>query len=179
MASVPPMVVKLARKLETSASSALIAANLQKAVARPDWRVLRVGEDPASGGFTWPTEKAFCGGNSQPRRPSAVDNHARFRCWPLIRRLNRIQRWTHSCCSSPSPRPAECELAWRRIDPEKDADGLHSLSTRSLLKGEPGLRSWHPTGVMALARRAGIRFRKAPGLFVGRPAAPGGQADWP
>ena len=42
------------------------------------------------------------------------------------------------------------------IDPDKDADGLHTLNLGRLLKGEPGPRSCTPAGVMALLRSNGI-----------------------
>ena len=54
------------------------------------------------------------------------------------------------------------------IDPEKDADGLHTLNLGRLLKGEPGPRSCTPAGVMALLARHGVELAGKRAVVVGR-----------
>jgi methylenetetrahydrofolate dehydrogenase (NADP+) / methenyltetrahydrofolate cyclohydrolase len=54
------------------------------------------------------------------------------------------------------------------IDPEKDADGLHTLNLGRLLKGEPGPRSCTPAGVMALLARHQLRAGRPRAVVVGR-----------
>ena len=54
------------------------------------------------------------------------------------------------------------------IDPEKDADGLHTLNLGRLLKGEPGPRSCTPAGVMALLADAGVELAGKRAVVVGR-----------
>ena len=54
------------------------------------------------------------------------------------------------------------------IDPEKDADGLHTLNLGRLLKGEPGPRSCTPAGVMALLAAAGVELAGKRAVVVGR-----------
>ena len=54
------------------------------------------------------------------------------------------------------------------IDPEKDADGLHTLNLGRLLKGEPGQRSCTPAGVMAMLRSQGIDPSGKRAVVVGR-----------
>jgi len=54
------------------------------------------------------------------------------------------------------------------IDPEKDADGLHTLNLGRLLKGEPGPRSCTPAGVMALLADAGVELAGRRAVVVGR-----------
>ena len=54
------------------------------------------------------------------------------------------------------------------IDPEKDADGLHTLNLGRLLKGEPGPRSCTPAGVMALLRNNGLDPSGKLAVVIGR-----------
>ena len=54
------------------------------------------------------------------------------------------------------------------IDPEKDADGLHTLNLGRLLKGEPGPRSCTPAGVMALLKHNGVELAGKRAVVVGR-----------
>jgi methylenetetrahydrofolate dehydrogenase (NADP+)/methenyltetrahydrofolate cyclohydrolase len=54
------------------------------------------------------------------------------------------------------------------IDPDKDADGLHTLNLGRLLKGEPGPRSCTPAGVMALLADAGVELAGRRAVVVGR-----------
>ena len=55
-------------------------------------------------------------------------------------------QWTESSCSSPLPAGLDEGPLLMAIDPEKDADGLHTLNLGRLLKGEPGPRSCTPAG---------------------------------
>jgi methylenetetrahydrofolate dehydrogenase (NADP+)/methenyltetrahydrofolate cyclohydrolase len=54
------------------------------------------------------------------------------------------------------------------IDPDKDADGLHTLNLGRLLKGEPGPRSCTPAGVMALLARHQLPLEGKRAVVVGR-----------
>ena len=54
------------------------------------------------------------------------------------------------------------------IDPEKDADGLHTLNLGRLLKGESGPRSCTPAGVMAMLRSNGIDPAGKRAVVIGR-----------
>ncbi len=54
------------------------------------------------------------------------------------------------------------------IDPDKDADGLHPVNMGRLLRGEPGLRSCTPAGVMAILRSANIEVAGQKAVVVGR-----------
>jgi methylenetetrahydrofolate dehydrogenase (NADP+)/methenyltetrahydrofolate cyclohydrolase len=54
------------------------------------------------------------------------------------------------------------------IDPEKDADGLHTLNLGRLVKGEPGPRSCTPAGVMALLQQAHVELEGCRAVVVGR-----------
>jgi methylenetetrahydrofolate dehydrogenase (NADP+)/methenyltetrahydrofolate cyclohydrolase len=54
------------------------------------------------------------------------------------------------------------------IDPQKDADGLHTLNLGRLVKGEPGPRGCTPAGVMALLAHQGVALAGRRAVVVGR-----------
>ncbi|MCA1904444.1 MAG: bifunctional 5,10-methylene-tetrahydrofolate dehydrogenase/5,10-methylene-tetrahydrofolate cyclohydrolase, partial [Cyanobacteria bacterium KgW148] len=54
------------------------------------------------------------------------------------------------------------------IDPRKDADGLHPVNLGKLVRGEPGLRSCTPAGVMALLQTLPIDLTGKRAVVVGR-----------
>lgn len=54
------------------------------------------------------------------------------------------------------------------IDPAKDVDGLHPLNLGRLVRGEPGLRSCTPLGVMRLLQAEGIPIAGRKAVVVGR-----------
>ena len=76
-----------------------------------------------------------------------------------------------------SPPHLDAVSLLHRIDPDKDVDGLHPMNLGRLLRGEPGLRSCTPAGVMRLleayqldpvGKRAVVLGRS---ILVGKPMA--------
>jgi methylenetetrahydrofolate dehydrogenase (NADP+) / methenyltetrahydrofolate cyclohydrolase len=55
-----------------------------------------------------------------------------------------------------------------RIPPEKDVDGLTTVSAGLLARGEPGLRPCTPSGVIRLLDAGGVAFAGARAVVVGR-----------
>ena len=55
-----------------------------------------------------------------------------------------------------------------QIDPDKDVDGLHPINLGRLVRGEPGLRSCTPSGVMRLLQEYEIPLRSKQAVVVGR-----------
>jgi len=55
-----------------------------------------------------------------------------------------------------------------RIDPAKDADGLHPMNLGRLVLGRPGLRPATPSGILRLLDHYGIETRGAFVVVVGR-----------
>lgn len=70
-----------------------------------------------------------------------------------------------NCPCPPAGIPSPPLLA---IDPGKDVDGLHPLNLGRLLRGEPGLRSCTPLGVMRLLQAEGIPIAGRKAVVVGR-----------
>ena len=148
--------------------SAVIAAGAARATRPPGLAVLRVGDDPASGVYVANKEKA-CGrvgirslGAHLPATTAAAQVQAE------IERLNADGAVDGILLQLPLPAGLAEGPLLAAIDPEKDADGLHTLNLGRLLKGEPGPRSCTPAGVMALLREAGVPLAGRRAVVVGR-----------
>ncbi len=157
----------LAAALEGRLRSA-ITAGLVQAGRPPGLAVLRVGDDPASGVYVANKEKA-CGrvGITSHGAHLAADAPAE-EVAAVIERLNADPAVDGILLQLPLPKGLEEGPLLALIDPEKDADGLHTLNLGRLAKGEPGARSCTPAGVMALLREAGVELSGARAVVVGR-----------
>jgi len=168
----PPMTTlldgrRLAGEIELRLA-AVIAAYLARAGRPPGLAVLRVGEDPASGVYVSNKQKA-CGrigirnlGAHLPAATPAAEVLA------AIERLNADPAVDGILLQLPLPGGLAEGPLLAAIDPNKDADGLHTLNLGRLLKGEPGPRSCTPAGVMALLAHAGVALPGKRAVVVGR-----------
>ncbi|MCP9915922.1 bifunctional methylenetetrahydrofolate dehydrogenase/methenyltetrahydrofolate cyclohydrolase FolD [Cyanobium sp. ATX 6F1] len=158
---------QLAAALELRLRSA-IAAGLEQAGRPPGLAVLRVGDDPASGVYVANKEKA-CErvGITSHGAHLAADNPADAVA-AVIERLNADPSVDGILLQLPLPKGLEESPLLALIDPEKDADGLHTLNLGRLAKGESGPRSCTPAGVMALLRQAQVSLSGARAVVVGR-----------
>ncbi|MCP9929635.1 bifunctional methylenetetrahydrofolate dehydrogenase/methenyltetrahydrofolate cyclohydrolase FolD [Cyanobium sp. AMD-g] len=158
---------RLAAEIERRLS-AVISGGLEVAGRAPGLAVLRVGDDPASGVYVANKEKA-CGriGISSHGGHLAADTPAE-EVLALIRRLNADPTVDGILLQLPLPQGLAEEPLLAAIDPDKDADGLHTLNLGRLLKGERGPRSCTPAGVMALLRSADVPISGAQAVVVGR-----------
>jgi methylenetetrahydrofolate dehydrogenase (NADP+)/methenyltetrahydrofolate cyclohydrolase len=144
-------------------------AGRQAAIGRPPGlAVLRVGDDPASGVYVANKEKA-CGrvgitslGAHLPAAAPAAEVLA------AVQRLNADPTCDGILLQLPLPAGLDEGPLLMAIDPEKDADGLHTLNLGRLLKGEQGPRSCTPAGVMALLAAAGVELAGKRAVVVGR-----------
>ena len=157
----------LARDVERRLKD-LIDARLAQAGRPPGLAVLRVGDDPASAVYVANKEKA-CG------RIGVVSygDHLSGETSPAevlrtIRELNADQRVDGILLQLPLPVALDEGPLLAAIDPEKDADGLHTLNLGRLLKGEQGPRSCTPAGVMAMLRSADIDPAGRRAVVIGR-----------
>ena len=145
-----------------------IAAGLAQVGRQPGLAVLRVGDDPASGVYVANKEKA-CGriGVASYRTHLPVTVSA-AEVLATIQALNIDERVDGILLQLPLPSGLDEGPLLAAIDPEKDADGLHTLNLGRLLKGEPGPRSCTPAGVMALLARHQIPLQGKRAVVIGR-----------
>ena len=146
----------------------LIAAGTATAGRPPGLAVLRVGDDPASGVYVANKEKA-CGrvGIRNLGAHLAADTPAAA-VQERIEALNADPAVDGILLQLPLPAGLSEAPLLAAIDPDKDADGLHTLNLGRLLKGEPGPRSCTPAGVMALLAEAAIPLAGRRAVVVGR-----------
>ena len=134
----------------------------------PGLAVLRVGDDPASAVYVANKEKACARvGITSYGAHLAADTPA-DEVLRTIRGLNADPRVDGILLQLPLPKGMDERPLLEAIDPEKDADGLHTLNLGRLLKGEPGPRSCTPAGVMALLRHNGLDPSGKRAVVIGR-----------
>jgi methylenetetrahydrofolate dehydrogenase (NADP+)/methenyltetrahydrofolate cyclohydrolase len=158
---------RLAAAIEQRLQS-VIAAGRAAGVRPPGLAVLRVGDDPASGVYVANKEKA-CGriGIRNLGAHLAADTSAAA-VLASIEKLNADPAVDGILLQLPLPAGLDSGPLLEAIDPEKDADGLHTLNLGRLVKGEPGPRSCTPAGVMALLAHQGVALAGRRAVVVGR-----------
>ena len=148
--------------------TSVVDAHSKKVGRPPGLAVLRVGDDPASAVYVANKEKACARvGIASYGEHLAADTPA-DQVLSTIQSLNADPRVDGILLQLPLPKGLDERPLLEAIDPEKDADGLHTLNLGRLLKGEPGPRSCTPAGVMALLRSNGIDPAGQRAVVIGR-----------
>ena len=147
---------------------AVVAERLERAGRPPGLAVLRVGDDPASGVYVANKEKACSRIGITNLGAHLPANTPAAEVLSTIQRLNADPAVDGILLQLPLPAGLDERPLLAAIDPEKDADGLHTLNLGRLLKGESGPRSCTPAGVMALLAAAGVELAGKRAVVVGR-----------
>ena len=141
----------------------------QSGIGRPPGlAVLRVGDDPASAVYVANKEKACARIGVASFGAHLAAETAADAVLGSIRALNADPRVDGILLQLPLPDGLDERPLLEAIDPEKDADGLHTLNLGRLLKGESGPRSCTPAGVMAMLRSNGIDPAGKRAVVIGR-----------
>ncbi len=157
----------LAQKLQTKLQERIQALTPQ--VGRsPGLAVIMVGDNPASAAYVRNKERdcVKVGIASFGQHFSA--NTSQSQLEQLIKELNQDERVDGILVQLPIPAPLDAVALLHQIEPNKDADGLHPLNLGRLLRGEPGLRSCTPAGVMRLLQEYNIELKGKKAVVVGR-----------
>jgi methylenetetrahydrofolate dehydrogenase (NADP+) / methenyltetrahydrofolate cyclohydrolase len=152
---------------------AAMAAQIPDLQARygrpPGLAVLMVGDNPASAAYVNNKEKACTKvgiasfGSHFPADVTQAELAAK------IHALNHDDRVDGILVQLPLPGDQlDSTALLLAIDPRKDADGLHPDNLGRLVRGEDGLRSCTPAGVMALLREYNISVRGKKAVVIGR-----------
>jgi methylenetetrahydrofolate dehydrogenase (NADP+)/methenyltetrahydrofolate cyclohydrolase len=161
-----------ARILDGKAIAARLRARLAERVAalafRPGLRVVRVGDDPASGVYVRNKDKAAqeAGFDSATIHLPADTSEAALLA--EIARLNADPAVDGILVQLPLPPQIRAEAAIAAVDPAKDVDGFHPLNAGRLAAGQPGLVPCTPRGVMHILAEAGVDLRGARAVVLGR-----------
>ncbi|GGJ30462.1 bifunctional methylenetetrahydrofolate dehydrogenase/methenyltetrahydrofolate cyclohydrolase FolD [Neoroseomonas lacus] len=161
-----------ARILDGKAIAAALRARLAERVAAlpysPGLRVVRVGEDPASGVYVRNKDKAAkaAGYDSATIHLPAETTEAELLA--TIATLNADPVVDGILVQLPLPPRIRTEAAIAAVDPAKDVDGFHPLNAGRLAAGQPGLVPCTPRGVMHILAEAGVVLRGARAVVLGR-----------
>lgn len=145
-----------------------IQAQQAKTGRAPGLAVIMVGDNPASAVYVRNKEKACetVGITSFGQHLPATATQAEVAA--LIQALNQDDRVDGILVQLPLPAHLDAVSLLHQIDPAKDADGLHPLNLGKLVRGELGLRSCTPAGVMALFQEYGLDCAGKRAVVVGR-----------
>ncbi|MEH2114930.1 bifunctional methylenetetrahydrofolate dehydrogenase/methenyltetrahydrofolate cyclohydrolase FolD [Nostoc sp.] len=157
----------LAAKIQQELSVAI--TELQPKIGRPPGlAVLMVGDNPASAAYVRNKEKACAKvgiasfGKHFPAQTTLGELEE------VIAALNHDERVDGILVQLPLPNHLDAVTLLHQIDPDKDADGLHPVNLGRLVRGETGLRSCTPAGVMRLLQAYEIPLQGKQAVVVGR-----------
>ncbi len=161
-----------ARILDGKALGARLRAGLAARIAglpfKPGLRVVRVGEDPASGVYVRNKDRAAAEAGFDSATIHLPETTTEADLLAEIARLNADPAVDGILVQLPLPAHIRAEAAIAAVDPRKDVDGFHPLNAGRLAAGEPGLVPCTPRGVMHLLAEAGVTLRGARALVLGR-----------
>lgn len=140
----------------------------QQAGRSPGLAVIMVGDNPASATYVRNKQRAcdrvgiksFC-----HHLPATTPQQSLEQ---LIRQLNQDSQVDGILVQLPLPGGLDAVTLLHQIHPAKDVDGLHPVNLGRLVRGESGLRSCTPAGVMALIKAYDIDPSGKQAVVLGR-----------
>ena len=164
-----------ARILDGKAVALAIREDLTRRVAElarrgitPGLGTVLVGDDPGSRAYVRGKHRdsAQVGIASISRELPADATQAEVEA--VVDELNGDPACTGFLVQLPLPEGLDPQRILRRVDPDKDADGLHPLNLGKLVLGEPGPVPGTPEGIIELLRRYDIPLAGAEVTVIGR-----------
>ncbi|MEO0646279.1 MAG: bifunctional methylenetetrahydrofolate dehydrogenase/methenyltetrahydrofolate cyclohydrolase FolD [Cyanobacteria bacterium J06650_10] len=134
----------------------------------PGLAVLMVGDNPASAAYVRNKERAC-----ERMGIASLGKHLPTETTQSvvaaeILALNQNPNVDGILVQLPLPAHLDATNLLALIAPEKDADGLHPINLGRLVRGEPGLRSCTPAGIMRLMRHYNIPLAGKRAVVLGR-----------
>jgi methylenetetrahydrofolate dehydrogenase (NADP+) / methenyltetrahydrofolate cyclohydrolase len=164
-----------ARTLDGKAVAAEIRADIARRVAAlaergvvPGLGTILVGDDPGSRVYVNGKHRDSAQvGITSIRRDLPADA-TQEQVEAVVDELNGDPDCTGYLVQLPLPGHLDAERILHRIDPAKDADGLHPLNLGRLVLGEPGPLPCTPRGIVTLMRRYDVPIAGADITVIGR-----------
>jgi methylenetetrahydrofolate dehydrogenase (NADP+)/methenyltetrahydrofolate cyclohydrolase len=164
-----------ARILDGRVTAAAIKAELKKRVASlaaagrvPGLGTVLVGDDPGSRAYVNGKHRdSLEVGIASIRRDLPADA-SQQQVEAVIDELNANPEVTGYLVQLPLPPGLDALAILHRVDPAKDADGLHPFNLGKLVLGEPGPLPSTPRGIVELLRRYDVPIAGADVAVVGR-----------
>lgn len=157
----------LAEKIQTQLQQRIQA--LQPQIGRkPGLAVLMVGDNPASAAYVRNKERASNKVGIASFGQHFPVNTSQSELEQAIQALNQDEQVDGILVQLPLPDHLDAVSLLHQIHPDKDADGLHPVNLGRLMRGENGLRSCTPAGVMRLLQEYQIDPKGKQAVVVGR-----------
>lgn len=157
----------LAEKIQNELKQRIQA--LEPQIGRsPGLAVLMVGDNPASAAYVRNKERACTKVGIASFGAHYPVETTQAELEKAIQALNQDQRVDGILVQLPLPPHLDAVTLLHQIDPDKDADGLHPVNLGRLVRGEAGLRSCTPAGVMRLLQEYQIQIKGKQAVVVGR-----------
>ncbi|MET7638003.1 bifunctional methylenetetrahydrofolate dehydrogenase/methenyltetrahydrofolate cyclohydrolase [Streptomyces sp. NPDC005438] len=158
-------------KATAAAIKSEVASRVEALKARgvtPGLGTLLVGDDPASQKYVAGKHRdcAQVGIESIQRQLPATATQSEVEA--VVRELNEDPDCHGYLVQLPLPRGIDANRVLERVDPDKDADGLHPTNLGRLVLGEPAPLPCTPYGVIRLLRHHGVPIEGARVVVVGR-----------
>ena len=161
--------------LDGKATAAVIKEDLAKRVAAltragivPGLGTVLVGDDPGSHAYVAGKHRdSVQVGIASIRRDLPADA-TQEQVDAVIDELNADPACTGYIVQLPLPAGLDAHRVLNRMDPAKDADGLHPVSLGRLVLGEPGPLPCTPRGIVELLRRYDVPIAGADVTVIGR-----------
>ncbi len=168
--------VAMVNKLDGKALAKKIKVELQKKVQSlqakigrpPGLAVLMVGDNPASAVYVSNKEKACSLVGIKSFGKHLPTETSQDELTQIIQQFNQNQEVDGILVQLPLPKHLDSVSLLYQIDHSKDVDGLHPMNLGQLLRGEKGLRSCTPAGVMRLLQEYNIELQGKQAVVLGR-----------
>ncbi len=143
--------------------------SMQTQIGRlPGLAVLMVGDNPASAAYVRNKERACAKVGIASFGKHYPANATQAELELAIQALNEDDRVDGILVQLPLPDHLDAISLLYQIAPDKDADGLHPINLGRLVRGESGLRSCTPAGVMRLLQEYQIDLKGKNAVVLGR-----------
>ncbi len=141
---------------------------LEERNMKPGLAVIIAGDDPASAIYVRNKEKAALevGFHSVVKRYPA--NITQKELLAAVDEINQDDDIHGMIVQLPLPKHLNEKEIINRIDPKKDADGLHPLNLGALVIGDKGIVSCTPKGCIRLIKETGIELSGKKAVVIGR-----------
>ena len=157
----------LAKKIQAEIAAEI--AQLKPKYGRaPGLAVLMVGDNPASAAYVKNKETACHKVGIESFGKHFPQNTTQSELEKVIDELNNDDRIDGILIQLPLPKHLNDIALVNRLNPDKDADGLHPNNLGKLVRGEEGLRSCTPAGIMELLSEAQIEISGKNVVVIGR-----------
>jgi methylenetetrahydrofolate dehydrogenase (NADP+) / methenyltetrahydrofolate cyclohydrolase len=157
----------LAKKIQLEFKKTV--TQLEPKIGRPPGlAVLMVGDNPASAVYVRNKETACQKVGIASLGQHFPENTTQEELEQAIARLNQNDHVDGILVQLPLPPHLNSIALLHCIAPEKDADGLHPVNLGKLVRGEPGLRSCTPAGVMKLLQEYALPLEGKHAVVIGR-----------